>query len=80
MPDACDFATDLQLDIAAAFMDARASRLAMPSGLTVLAPASHCSGCGQPLSLDRVLAMPGTEHCAPCKGIAERKEARPCRR
>ncbi|HBO4864499.1 TPA: TraR/DksA C4-type zinc finger protein [Pseudomonas aeruginosa] len=65
--------TDLQLDIGAAFMDARASRLV---DLVVLAPATHCAGCGKPLSLDRMLAMPGTEHCAPCKAFAERQEAR----
>ena len=80
MPDACDFMTDLQLEIGAAFMDARASRLATAADLVVLAPATHCSGCGRPLSLDRMLAMPGTEHCAPCKAFAERKEARQWRR
>lgn len=75
MPDACDFMTDLQLDIGAAFMDARASRLALSSA--PLMAASQCCGCGRPLSLDRMLAMPGTEHCAPCKAFAERKESRP---
>ena len=40
MPDACDFMTDLQLDIGAAFMDARASRLAMPADPMIPAAAA----------------------------------------
>lgn len=70
MPDACDRIVDLQLDVAAAFMDARASLVP-----AYAMAAADCIDCGLPIREDRLLAMPGTCRCVRCQERHERKEA-----
>ncbi|WP_248769663.1 TraR/DksA C4-type zinc finger protein [Pseudomonas sp. MWU12-2345] len=68
MPDAGDFATDLQLKAADDFSKARLAKLA--DSITV-----NLNGrciCGETIPPARLAAMPGTYRCTRCQAKAER--------
>ncbi|MDH1551016.1 TraR/DksA family transcriptional regulator [Pseudomonas juntendi] len=69
MPDACDLVTDMQLDVAAAFMNRRA--ILATAVRHVVAAGADCRGCGRPIGLDRLQAVPDASKCMPCQAADE---------
>ena len=77
MPDACDRITDLQVELAAQYMDRRAAT-EVPAPRLVLI--SNCRTCRWPIPRARLVAVPGARECAHCAGLREAKGRAVCRR
>jgi len=86
MPSEADRVIDLQLDIGAAFMDARARRCDavalgdrwIRSGYSE--SSGLCSGCGGQIHPGRLQAVPTAHRCTRCQDTHDRQEATRCRR
>lgn len=59
----------MQLDVAAAFMDRRA--ILATAVRHVVAAGAACRGCGRPIDLDRLQAVPDASKCMPCQAAEE---------
>lgn len=85
MSDA-DRVVDLQLDIGAAFMDARVRRCGAEALLEgwirsgYNASSGLCAGCGSQIHPARLHAVPTASRCTLCQDKHDRQEARTCRR
>lgn len=86
MPSETDRYVDMQLDIGAAFMDARVRRCGAEAQLVgwirsgYNASSGLCAGCGAPIHPARLQAVPTTERCTRCQDTHDRQGATPCRR
>jgi DnaK suppressor protein len=85
MSDA-DRVVDLQLDVAAAFMDARARRCGASALLDGWYRSGYCdapgrcSSCGEQIHPGRLQAQPSARRCTSCQDKHDRQEATRCRR
>lgn len=86
MPSEADRVIDMQLDIGAAFMDARARRCdAVALGNRWIRSgysesSGLCSGCGGQIHPGRLQAMPTAHRCTVCQDKHDRQEATRCKR
>ena len=79
MPDACDRITDLQVELAARYMDGRAAA-PVPAPAPRLVLIANCASCRWPIPRARLVAVPGAKECARCAGAREAKGRTVCRR